>query len=222
MAAGSFRVGVTNRTRAGLAAALLALAGCTTAQRPEAPRPSVAVEPQPAWRSLVKPADLSRLGGSAAAWSKGLDTARRAGFAQSLRKEGSLFDPAAALAVPAPAPGAYRCRLFRLGAGTRGRRAFSLEGSFFCFISAEGGQLKFVRETGAPRPIGFLYPADEASLIFLGATAERRETSVPAYGDRAERDVVGTMQRIDNFRYRLVLPWRGKTPLEIYDLVPAL
>jgi hypothetical protein len=203
-------------------AALLALAGCTTTQKPEAARPTVAVESQLAWRNLVKPADLSRIGGSAAAWSRGLETARRAGFGSSIRKEGPLFDPAAALPVPAPAPGAYRCRLFRLGAGAGPRRSFALEGSFFCFISVEGGQLKFVRETGTPRPIGFLYPADETSLIFLGATAERRETSVPAYGDRAERDVVGMMQRVDNFRYRLVLPWRGATPLEIYELVPAL
>lgn len=222
-ATGSRRVGGASWGRAWLAAAFLPLAGCATAPRPEATSTSVVTEAQPGWRDLIQPGDASRVGGLAAAWTRALEAARRAGFTRRLRQEGALFDPTAALPRPAPAPGAYRCRLFRLGGGPRGRRAFSPEGSFFCFISVEGGQLRLLRETGSPRPIGFLYDdPDETRLIFIGTSAEGRETSVSAYGDRPERDVVGVMQRVDNFRYRLALPWRGDTPLEIYELVPEL
>jgi hypothetical protein len=113
--------------------------------------------------------------------------------------------------------------MFRFGGESRGRGALSLVGSFFCFISVEGRQLRFVRETGSPRPVGFLYEdSDDTRLVFVGTTAERRETSVPAYGDRLDRDVVGVMQRVGNFRYRLVLPWRGDTPIELYELTPVL
>ena len=212
-----------NWRRTWLAAACLPLAACTTAQQPKPASVTVATEAQAGWRDLIQPVDLSRVGGLASAWTRGLDTARRAGFTRRLREEEPLFDPATALPLPAPAPGAYRCRLFRLGAGARGTRAFSPAGSFFCFISAEGGELRFVRETGSPRPIGFLYQdADPSRLVFIGTIAQGRETSEPAYGERPDRNVVGVMQRVGNHRYRLTLPWRGETPLEIYELVPAL
>lgn len=217
------RVKTANWSKACLAAALLALAACATPRPAVRPTAAVAPETQPAWRGLIEPVDASRVGGLASAWTRALETARRAGFTRALRREGPLFDPSIALPAPAPAPGAYRCRLFRLGAGPRGSRAFALAGSFYCFISVEGGQLRFVRETGSPRPIGFLYEdADPSRLIFIGTAATGRELNVPAYGDRPERDAVGVMQRVDNFRYRLALPWRGGAALEIYELVPEL
>lgn len=201
----------------------MALSGCATAPRPQAASTTIVSEPQAAWRDLIEPADASRVGGLAAAWDKALDGARRAGLTRLIRQEGPLFDPAAALPRAAPAPGAYRCRLFRLGGGPSGRRAFSAAGSFFCFISVAGGQLRFVRETGTPRPIGFLYDDPDATrVVFIGATAERRETNAPAYGDRPDRNVVGVMERVADFRYRLVLPWQGDTALEVYELIPAL
>lgn len=224
MGVGSVQDGGGRWRRACAAAACMALAGCTTTpRRPQATAATPPVQQQIAWRGLVQPADLSRIEGLAADWIKALGAARGAGFTRRLRQEGPLFDPAIALPVPAPAPGAYRCRLFRLGGGARGRGAFSLVGSFFCFISVEGRQLRFVRETGSPRPVGFLYDdSDDTRLVFIGAAAGRRETSVPAYGDRLERNVVGVMQRVGNFRYRLVLPSRADTPIEVYELTPVL
>ncbi len=43
----------------------------------------------------------------------------------------------------------------------------------------------------------------------------------PAYADNPERDVIGVVERIGDFRYRLVLPRPRGAILEIYELVPA-
>jgi hypothetical protein len=155
--------------RACLAVAFLAIAGCTAPQRPQATAATLTAQQQTAWRGLVQPADSSRIEGLAAAWSRALGAARGAAFTRRLRQEGPLFDPAVALPVPAPAPGAYRCRMFRFGGESRGRGALSLVGSFFCFISVEGRQLRFVRETGSPRPVGFLYEDSDDTRLVLSA-----------------------------------------------------
>jgi hypothetical protein len=59
-------------------------------------------------------------------------------------------------------------------------------------------------------------------MVFVGANALLRETAAPAYGERPDRNVVGVFERVDNFRYRLALPWRPGAPLEVYELVPEV
>ena len=60
-------------------------------------------------------------------------------------------------------------------------------------------------------------------MIFIGAAATGREQVPPAYGDDAERNIVGIVERIGPFRYRLVVPdpASGAT-IEVLELIPAL
>lgn len=217
----SAKAKATDKRAATLLALSLILAGCESAPRGKV-IPAAAVASDAPWRGIVKPEDLDRINRVGGAWSTALATARRAGFTRRLRAEGPLLDPEVALPLPAPAPGAYRCRLFRLGAAPRGRGAFSVLGPFYCFVSGDAQGLSLVRETGSPRPGGQLHPDGPTRMVFVGANALLRETSPPAYGERPDRDVVGLFERVDNFRYRLVLPWRPSAPLEVYELVPEV
>jgi len=214
-----------NGGRAALLALAMGAAGCAVRPGPGARARVVTVEqsaPQPEWAGITRPADLDRIQRISQAWQAGLAAARTAGFTRRIRAEGALLDPEAALPWPSPAPGAYRCRLLRIGGAVRGARAFSVAGPFFCYIGGDGPLLSLTRQTGSPRPGGYLYFDNGSRMIFIGADAEGREQVPPAYATRPERDLVGVMERVDEFRYRLVLPWRRSGPLEIYELVPAV
>lgn len=219
------------RPRAVPAAGLLLLAaallpGCaakrTAASRQAPAAASVVVEapqPEPEWRALLRPEDGARIDGVAAAWTEALAAARRAGAARRMRTDAKLLDPHAALPRSAPPPGSYRCRVIRISAG---RRGYGVTGPFFCFVGAEDARLSFTRQTGSDRPGGYLYEDEGAERqIFVGASARGREKVPPPYGN-PERDVAGIVERIDNFRYRLVIPRPRGAILEVYELVPAL
>lgn len=208
------------------ALAVLALAGCkTSTPKPREAGATVVVTepapPPPAWVAMLQPQDLDRLQRIDAAWSAGLAAARRGGFARRLQTEGPLLDPAAALPRAAPAPGSYRCRRVRLGAGPR-RRAFASDAQSFCYVGVEGELLSLTRQTGAVRPGGYLHEDSDARQIFIGAVARGREDTPPAYGADPARNVSGLFERIGPFRYRLVIPWSGDgTPIEVLELIPA-
>lgn len=218
--------GNSKRLRVWTATAIAAaLAGACATPRPPAQPARVSVEPseievQPRWRSVMKAVDQPRILALADRWDSALDQARRAGFTRQLRGEGPLLDPDAAEPRAAPAPGSYRCRSIRVGGAVR-RRAFAAQPAAFCYVGVEGDLLSLTRQTGNPRPGGYLYEDEgDTRLIFIGAAAEGRERVPPAYGDNPARDVVGVFQRVAAFRYRLVIP-RGDW-LEVIELVPAL
>lgn len=204
----------------------VALASCA-APRPvvSTPAKSIVVEappPQPAWRGALQPADLDRLTRLSAAWSEALAVARSAGATRRVRAEGELLSPLAALPRVSLPPGSYRCRLIRIGASRQGRGAYTALGPYFCFVGAEGANPPFIQQTGPDRTWGSLYDEGDRRQILLGARARGAEKLLPNYGDRAERDVVGVVERIGNFRYRIVMPWpRSGAMLEVMELVPA-
>lgn len=176
--------------------------------------------PEPAWRDAIRPSDVDRLARIDAAWREGLSIARAAGFARRIAAEGALLDPAAAQPRSAPAPGPYRCRLIRLGAGP-GPRAFAAFPAYFCHVSVDGSELALTKQTGAERPGGYLWSDGDRRMIFLGAAARGSEASPPAYGEDDSRDLVGIVERVAPMRYRLVLPWtRGGAKLDVIELVP--
>ncbi len=203
------------------AAALGLLAGCETLreQRIEA----VVEQPEPGWRDILHPADDERILDLDRAWASALDQARRGGFARRVANEGPLLDPEAALPRAAPAPGSYRCRLIRIRPGSRRIRAFTVRGPYFCHVGADTAMLSLTQQTGSERPGGYLWEESDIRMIFIGAAARGREDGPPAYGDIAGRNVVGILERVGQFRYRLVVPdpASGAT-LEILELIPAL
>ena len=208
-----------------LAAAGL-LAGCETA-RPEQPAPEAAITieqpPEPAWRGIMHPEDQNRLSDVETAWMRALDEARGGGFTRRLASEGALLEPDSALPRAALPPGSYRCRLIRIAPATRRQRALTTRGPYFCHVGADGPMLSLTQQTGTERPGGYLWEDGDQRMIFIGATARGREEVPPAYGDNAERNVVGILERIGPFRYRLVMPDPGgDATLEVLELVPAL
>ncbi len=96
----------------------------------------------------------------------------RAGSASEIEAEGTLLEPRAALARPAPTPGSYNCRLIKLGKATASAVAFERFKPFFCYVEVEGDLLTIVKQTGSQRPAGRLWEDDRPDrLIFLGSLA---------------------------------------------------
>jgi hypothetical protein len=182
----------------------------------------------------VRPADRDRLARLSDAWREALADARR-GAAAEVAALGELADPEAGLPDARPAPGVYRCRTIKLGSPTPfepgvSRLAFVAYPYFRCRIElTPGGDMTLAKQTGSQRATGEFYPERDASdaqtdrLIFLGAQAwGSDEESAPGYGQDAERDQIGVLERIGPDRYRLALPWpRQESTLDLIELVPA-
>jgi hypothetical protein len=181
----------------------LALTGC---QLPPPSRPSAApvLPVGENWRAIVSAADADRLTRLDAAWA-----AARAGATPLLTRE-------AASPWPAPPPGSYRCRVWRLVEG-RAPRRFP---AHYCHVGTEGTLLSFAKQTGDERWAGYFYVDGERRMIFLGATGTGN--AAPGYGADAARDVAGVVERVGPLRYRIARPWpRGGGALDIIELVPV-
>lgn len=207
---------------AALLAALAVLPGCAARRAPPAPISLVEPQPEPAilerWDGVATDADEARIAKIEAAWTEGLSAARRAGAGAVLRREGDLLVPAAALPRVQLPPGRYSCRVVKLG----GRRGLASFPPYFCFVEHEGTLTTLVKETGAERPAGRLWPDGDSRQIFLGGMALGRETEAPPYGE-GDRDVAGVLERVGEFRWRLVIPYpaRGST-IDVMELIPFI
>jgi hypothetical protein len=204
---------------------LLALLSGCQAMQPPAQRVGVSVtlEEEPEWQRVATQQDEERIGRLAAAWAEALADARRAGFATELKAEGPLLDPAAALPRASPPPGAYNCRLVKLGAQPRGGgKAYIAYKPFFCFVGVNEDQLSITKQGGSRRPGGYLFDtAETGRLIFLGSEALGTEEAPLAYGEDPARNMAGVLERFGDFRYRLVVPWpREGSKLDVFELIP--
>jgi hypothetical protein len=192
-----------------------ALSGCAALPHPARPRPTGIVEKpvSAAWRNTIKLADATAIDAMQARWAAARAQAGKAA-ARAIAAQGVLLD-GAALDHPAPSPGPYRCRHVRLGVG--GVRTYP---AATCFIGGDpGDMLSFTSQSRADAPGGWLYPDDVTTrYVFLGAR-QRTGTGNLAYGDEPARDIAGVVERIANFRWRLVIPGATGT-LDVYDLTP--
>lgn len=202
------------------AVTLATMAFVLTACAARAPRPAVVVEqgaPEPTgWRALATPADQQRLALVPSLWSSAIGSVP-AGLRGKVRAEGALLAPAA-LELPAPPPGPYRCRLVRLG----GRMGFQSFAPDFCYVEGDTNTLSFTKQTGSSLPGGWLHPDTPTRLVFLGALPRAGEKDVPLYGKHPGQDVAGVVERVSPFRWRMVLTRAGKgAVLDVYELVPV-
>jgi hypothetical protein len=214
----------TKAVRGAMLIAGLALAGCTAMNRGPKPQPTVTLEAGEPWRHVATLKDEQILGRLPALWTEALAQARKAGFVKAVAREGSLFDPAAALPRPAPSPGAYACRLFTLGASKPRARPFVAGRSFFCFVGVEDGQLSFTADLTPLRVGGYFWEQDGAKqLTFLGSSARGKSARLAPYGEAPQADVPGVFERVGDFRYRLVLasPVAGGQ-LAVLELKPVV
>ena len=201
-----------------------ALAACQPAALRRLPPPAgttVVLEEPEGWRSTATPAGVAAIEALDARWGPALAEARRRGGGRAIGAEGPLLDPAASLARAAPAPGPYRCRVLRVAAPGARTRGLAVSRSGFCFIGVEGEQLSFTSEVSGNRLGGYLYDtAASARLIFLGASAAARGRAA-GYGEDPARDAAGRFERVDEFRYRLVMPAAAAPELLVFELIPA-
>lgn len=172
---------------------------------------------------IASSGDARRLANITGAWAAGLADARKAGFVTAVRDEGALLRTDAALPRPAPTPGSYNCRLIRLGSTGKGKPALEKFKPFFCYVEVEDDLLTIVKQTGSTRPAGRLWEDDDSKrLVFLGSLALGDEQQPLAYGEDAKRDMAGIFERIEPFRWRLVIPWpQDGAKLNVFELTPV-
>ena len=196
-----------------LALLTVALSGCTTSRGP-AP---VASD----WRSVATDGDRKRLRDWRGDFARAVAKARAAGHGAAIDTEGRLLLPDAALGGGLP-NGAYRCRIIKLGARGEGLLDYVAYSGFACRVTQEGALQYFAKLTGSQRPMGRIYPADAMRGVFLGVLMLGDESRPMRYGSDPERVVAGWVERIDERRWRIVLPApRFESLTDVVELIPA-
>lgn len=212
-----------------LAAAGLA-AGCAPVEAPPADAPAkpavvIAEARDPAldWRNIASAEDADLLARMPAEWSAGLAAIRSAAGRRLLKGQGALLDPKASLPHPAPPPGSYRCRVWRMPAAAGRGSGLVAYKPFFCHVGGGETLLTFTKQTGSDRPGGRLWADGDTRLVFLGGLATGSEEMPPAYGEDPKRDLIGTLERVEDFRWRITLVRPvPESRLDVIELVPVV
>lgn len=210
------------RTRSFLAAACVLagsviLGGCAHRARPVS---QAAAAGKADWRSVVTVGDRERLRRWRSAWMDAL-AAARAGSDVAVVAGGVLYDPDLALPEPLPPPGAYLCRVHKLGTIARGGQAFRSFPPVACRVAQQAGAIALYGVTGSQRPVGVLYDQSPTRAMFLGTLVLGDESRPLRYGQDVQRDVAGYVERIGPRRWRLVLPYpHFESLLDVIELTP--
>jgi len=174
------------------------------------------------WRKVAKPADASALGRMDEAWRLARAEAEKGGYSRQVEALGPLADPNAGQSGRLqPAPGTYRCRTIKMGSRDGGGLAYVDYPWFACSVElTPGGDLILSKTTGSQRTQGLLYPDTDRRLVYVGAQAWGDEAHYPRYGQTAERDQLGVLERIGQNRWRLAIPWpKQEAKLELLEIV---
>jgi hypothetical protein len=197
-----------------LALIAMSLAACSTIPG------SAPVRSSTDWRQLATSADRTRLRDWRTALTRALDQARAAGHAADIAREGRLLEPDAATG-PVPIPnGRYRCRVIKLGAKNPGLLNYVAYPAFACRVSQERELQGFNKLTGSQRPSGVIFPADPLRQVFLGTMVLGDERRAMQYGRDPDRDLAGWVERIDDRRWRMILPYpHYESTLDVIELI---
>ncbi len=198
------------------AALLVAISGCASV-----PKGSVALHAiSHDWRAVVTDSDRNRLRDWRASFAAALARARAGGHVAAVASEGRLLDPDAA--IPGAIPnGRYRCRVIKLGAKSEGLLDYIAYPAFACRVQQERDIQGFAKLSGSQRPVGLIFPGDAIRQVFLGALTLGDETRAMQYGRDPERDVAAWVERIDQRRWRMVLPApRFESLTDVIELIP--
>ena len=198
-----------------LTALLLALPGCATPSRPD--RALAAAD----WRAVATDADRKRLRDWRSDFARALVRARAAGHGAAIDAEGRLLMPDAALPGALP-NGNYRCRIIKLGARTEGLLEYVAYPGFACRVTQDGRVQYFAKLTGSQRPMGKIYHADAMRSVFLGMLMLGDEARPRRYGSDPERGLAGWVERVEERKWRIVLPApRFESLTDVVELIPS-
>jgi hypothetical protein len=177
---------------------------------------TVKVDEPPAWKTSIRPEDETRLADLRTNWG-GLHAklTPRARTAQ-----GKLVDPQAALDMPSVTPGSYHCRIVKLRTARRGAATVRSSTNDYCYVSDTPDGVAFVKQTGSDPAAGYFYP-DGKRYVFLGARQRRAGDNSIGYGNEPTRDMVGVVERVGGFRWRLAVAGVDERQLDIYELTPV-
>lgn len=190
--------------------ALAALTACQAGAAPAASATSAVAAcdmAERAWRRAATATDSQRLRQWRPVFLDAIAQAQQAGDIDAPSADDPLYDPDRALDKPLPPPGAYRCRIVKLGAhDPRNRRFVTLPPAACTVAARDGGGLTFAVTGGMQRPIGRLYDGPPGRGVFLG-TLELGDEKLPvAYRADERRDMIGYIDRIGAARWRIILP----------------
>ena len=203
-------------------AACAALAACGGRDRPARASVKAGTSAALDWRQVATRADRDRLRNWRTSWVAAIDKARASGNGAALAAESKLFEPDRALSGAVPPPGAYRCRVFKIGANGTAARDFTAYPYFDCRIEAEGDVSSFFKTGGSQRPVGLAFPDSDTRAVFLGTMMIGDEKAALQYGRDADRDMAGIVQRVDEKVWRLALPQpRFESMLDVVEIVPV-
>ena len=173
------------------------------------------------WQSIATQDDRNRISQWRRAFREGVSDAAASGHAAEVAAEGLLLEPDAGLADPRPPAGYYRCRFVKLGSQGSVPLSFVAYPWFRCRIDDQGETMRFTKLTGSQRPAGTFYPENRLRMIFLGVLVLGDETRAHVYGRDTTRDMAGTLERIGDARWRIVLPYpRFESLVDVIDMVP--
>lgn len=174
------------------------------------------------WRLVATLIDRDRLRSWRKTWIDALAKVGTSPDAAIVKADPLLFDPDRALLDPTPPPGAYRCRVFKLGAHGTAMREVTTTPAVDCHVARQGDVSSIYKVSGAQRPVGVLFTESVSRAIFLGTLVLGDETKPLNYGQDVNRDLAGYIERIGDKRWRLVLPRpRFESILDVVEIVPA-
>jgi hypothetical protein len=206
--------------RAGLLlAALLACSSCSVIEQPSGLIPRWTT----AWKDVAATDDRQRLADWRTSFVTALDSAKNAGHAAAIAREGALLEPDAALGPPAIANGMFRCRIIKIGSkADSGAPTYTAFPPSLCRVKADRGLQRFNKFGGQQRYVGVIFPGDAVNQIFLGTLVLGDETRALQYGQDELRDVAGYVQRIGPNRWRIIMPKpHFESQFDVIELVPA-
>jgi hypothetical protein len=120
-----------------------------------------------------------------------------------------------------PPAGAYRCRVFKLGAKGTAMADLTVYPAARCRIDDSGAVSSFYKLDGEQRPSGVIFHDSRSRAIFLGTMSFGDETLAMDYGRDRRRDMIGFVDRVAPAQWRLVLPSpRFESMTDVVELVP--
>ncbi len=174
------------------------------------------------WRKVATQADKTRLKGWRTALLAAIASASKEGEGQAIAREGALLEPDAGLERPAIPAGSYQCRTIRIGRNGIYTKPFAVRAPIPCTFTDKGSRMRFAILSGQQRANGDIFPGNERRQIFLGAVALGDETRAMDYGRDDRRDMAGSLERIGERRWRLLLPQpRFDSLMEVIEIIPA-